>query len=183
MSNTATVQVQRVQLNKDRFLRLQQLFEREENESYPFQETFIALEKLNGKVIQIKWGRGPEDAKSRELFQEEFLGTIGLIDTTWTERRFEMNEDWNSFDIVDGLMSPKMQKEEKAKLRNEIIAKLLKAKLILSSLPNAKAKKQFRKILLRTINRFVFLQKNRKGKLTDPNFRNQLISLKSELAK
>ena len=181
LSNTASVQVQRVQSNKDRFLRLQQLFEPTENESFPFQETFIALEKLNGKVIQIKWGRSPEDAKSRELFQKQFLGSMGLIDTTWEERKFELNQDWNTFDIIDGIMKAKLSEAEEAKLRNEIMAKLLKASLILKSLPTNKSKKQFQKIVLRSINRFLFLQKNKKGHLVDSQFRNQLVSLKGDL--
>lgn len=182
LSNTASVQVQRVHLNKDRFLRLQQLFAPSENEKFPFQETFIALEKLNGKVLQMKWGRTAEDANSRELFQKEFLGAIGLVDTTWDEREFELEQDWNSFDIIDGIMKPRLSKLEQAKLRSEILAKLAKASFILKSLPTKKSKKQFLEIVIRSINRFLFLQKYKKGHLFDPEFRNQLISMKGELS-
>lgn len=181
LSNTASVQVQRVKLNKDRFLRLQQLFDAKGSSSFPFQETFIALENLNGKVLQIKWGRTQEDAKAREKFQEHFLSTIGLIDTTWSERNFNLEQDWNSFDIIDGLMKSKLEDLEKKKLRAEILAKLLKSKLILKSFSENKNKKEFKRILLHTVNRFLFLQKNRKGHLTDPDFKKQLINLKSEL--
>lgn len=180
LSNTATVQVQRVQLNRDRFLRLQQLFESDDKDIFSFQETFIALEHLNGKVLQVKWGRNENDAKARENFQREFLSTISLNDGTWSERSFQLETRWGAFDIIDGFMKTKLSNAEKIKLRGEILLNLLEAKHIVQDLKNTKTANELKKIIVQTINRFLFLQKNKNGNLTDAKFRNQLITLKNE---
>lgn len=181
LSNTATVQVQRVQLNKDRFLRLQQLFENKDAGPYSFQETFIALERLNGKVIQLKWGRSERDANARENFQREFLSTISLNDYKWSDRQFSLDQNWTSFDIIDGIMKGKLSQNEEVKLRGEILISLAQAKNLFTDLKDQKVKNEFKKIILQTINRYLFLQKNKKGHLTDFKFRNELILLKNEL--
>lgn len=176
LSNTASVQVQQVKLNKDRFLRLQQLFEKTEFEELPFQDTFIGLERLNGKVIQIKWGRDKVSAQTREKFEEYFLATISLTDADWDERTFPL-ENWTSFDIIDGIMKKDVEENDQVKLRLEVIRKIDQLIALNKDLKSEK----IQKIILQSINRYLFLQNSKSSHLKSPAFRNQLINIKDEI--
>lgn len=176
LSNTASVQVQQVKLNKDRFLRLQQLFKKTEFEELPFQDTFIGLERLNGKVIQIKWGRDKVSAQTREKFEEYFLATISLTDAVWDERTFPL-ENWTSFDIIDGIMKKELAENDRIKLRLEIIRKIDQLIALNKELKSEK----IQKMILQSMNRYLFLQNSKSSHLKSSAFRNQLINIKDEI--